>query len=239
MHVRLRRPSHATVVAYLALFVALSGSAVANRKLLIKGSDIKAHSITSRDLAKGAVTARALARNAVQSSALAPSTVTNLKALLDQIDGARIKDGTITASKLAPGSVTDDAVAPGTLTGDRLANGTVGRANLGADAVARIGGWQVIQAAGPDVALDLDGNTATCPAGTQVLGGGVTPSVEYPNPALNGFATILNTNPVLNADGSSGWTASLVWDSFPKSGWHAIVYALCGSTPTRTGTTAP
>src|SRR5436305_1728979 len=49
-----QRPRHATVVAYLALFVALGGSAVA-AKTAITGKQIKNGTITSADIKNGSI----------------------------------------------------------------------------------------------------------------------------------------------------------------------------------------
>ena len=49
MHAKLRRPSHATVVAYLALFVALGGSSYA-------AVTLKRNSVRTKHIARGAVT---------------------------------------------------------------------------------------------------------------------------------------------------------------------------------------
>src|SRR4029077_2177960 len=59
-----RRPSHATIVAYLALFVALGGSAYAATSLpagSVGATQIRAGAVTGVKLAKGSVTARAVA----------------------------------------------------------------------------------------------------------------------------------------------------------------------------------
>lgn len=256
MSKRLRRPSHATVVAYLALFVALGGTASANRHLLIGGHDIRAHSITSRDLARGSVTARAIRHGAVTApalrpgaittSALGPQVVANLEAQANQIDGSRIKDGTITAAKLAAGSVTGDAVAPGSLPGDRLVAGTVTNTQLASDVTAGVRGWQLVEDTSPTAKQNIMGGTATCPAGTQALGGGIRPGVISTDPALSAAQGdpefILDDGPSLNADGSSAWTGMMVWNggADPKgSGWNVTVYAVCGQTHPRTGLTAP
>ena len=52
----MKKPSHSTVVAYLALFVALGGSAYAVSK--IDSGDIKNHSIKGKDVASDALGAR-------------------------------------------------------------------------------------------------------------------------------------------------------------------------------------
>src|SRR5947207_12594683 len=53
---KLRRPSHATIVAYLALFVALGGSVYAATR--IDGRSIKPHSIPGNRLKPDSVTGR-------------------------------------------------------------------------------------------------------------------------------------------------------------------------------------
>jgi hypothetical protein len=54
----MKRPTHSTVVAYLAVFVALGGSAYAVSS--IDSSDIRNHSIEGQDIASDAVGARPL-----------------------------------------------------------------------------------------------------------------------------------------------------------------------------------
>ena len=57
-----RRPSHATIVAYLALFVALGGSAIAASGA-ITGKQIKNGTITAADIKKGSIKGVDLAKN--------------------------------------------------------------------------------------------------------------------------------------------------------------------------------
>jgi len=60
---RIRRPSHATVVAYLALFAALGGSAYA--VATITGKDIRNRSITRVDIKKNGLTGREILERAL------------------------------------------------------------------------------------------------------------------------------------------------------------------------------
>jgi hypothetical protein len=57
-----RRPSHATIVAYLALFIALGGSAFA-AKTVITGKQIKNGTITGADIKNGSIKGKDLAKN--------------------------------------------------------------------------------------------------------------------------------------------------------------------------------
>ena len=70
---RIRAPGHATVVAYLALFIALGGTAYAVNT--VRSEDIVDGQVRNADLAKGAVTSSKIARGAVGARQLAKVTV--------------------------------------------------------------------------------------------------------------------------------------------------------------------
>ena len=84
-------PRPATVLAMLALFVALGGSA--NAAGLIGSSKLKSGAVTTSKLANGAVTTAKLRAAAVTSAKIASGAV----------GGSQIAAGAITAAKLAPG----------------------------------------------------------------------------------------------------------------------------------------
>jgi hypothetical protein len=86
---KLRRPGHGTVVAYLALFIALGGSAYA-------ASHLGSKTVGTKQLKGGAVTAAKLKKNAV----------TRAKIKNGAVDGSKIKNGAVDGSKIADGSVT-------------------------------------------------------------------------------------------------------------------------------------
>jgi hypothetical protein len=77
----LRAPRHSTVVAYLALGVALSGSAYAANQLT--GRDVRDASLTGRDIAN--------------------STLTGMDVRRGSIGGVDIRDGSVTRRDLRPG----------------------------------------------------------------------------------------------------------------------------------------
>jgi hypothetical protein len=85
----LTRPSHTTVVAYLALFLALgAGTAFA---------------------------ANQLAKNSVGPKQLKKNAVTGAKIKKDAVTGAKVKDGSLLGSDLADGTITGPKVADGSL----------------------------------------------------------------------------------------------------------------------------
>ena len=110
---RLRRPGHATVVAYLALFIALSGTAMAVKKIGPSG------------LKKNAVTTKKIADEAVKTSKLKDGAVTE----------AKIKGNAVTGDKLAAGSVGTNKLKDDAVESAKLANGAVVEAKIGNDAV--------------------------------------------------------------------------------------------------------
>ena len=120
-----RRSSPAAVVSFLALFVALSGSALA----------IQAKSVRSKHIVDGQVRTADLGRGAVKTRALAP----------DAVAASKLASGAVTAPKLAPGSVASAHVANESLTGAHFAGNSIGAADLASGSVgaAQVGSGAV------------------------------------------------------------------------------------------------
>jgi hypothetical protein len=112
---RIWRPDHSTVVAYLALFVALCGTAAA-----VSGK------VRSRDIGKGAVTAPKIRNGAVIGSKIAPGAV----------GSTALADGAVIGSKIAPGAVGTPALAAGAVGSAQLAPGAVELVNLAQSSVS-------------------------------------------------------------------------------------------------------
>jgi hypothetical protein len=108
----LRRPSFATVIALLALFIALGGPAEAAKVIKrITSHDVKDHSLQVRDLSRKAVKTLQTPRDGtVIASKLAPSAVTS----------AAIADRTINAGDIATNSLTGTQIADGSLSAREL-----------------------------------------------------------------------------------------------------------------------
>jgi hypothetical protein len=123
-----RRPSLATVIALLALFVALGGPAQAARFIdgkLRKGSvgsaEVKDHSLTTRDL--GGKTVRRLRTprsNSVTEVAIANGAITPRKLAPGAVGTAALADRSVSSADLAVSSVTGTQIADGSLTGSDL-----------------------------------------------------------------------------------------------------------------------
>ena len=121
--VAFRRPGHTTVIAYLALFVALSGTALAAKK--IGPSQLQKNAVTTKKIANAAVTTTKIANDAVTSAKLDNGAVTEGKLANDAVTGDKLAAQSVGTNKLK-----DDAVESG-----KLANGAVVEAKIGNDAV--------------------------------------------------------------------------------------------------------
>jgi hypothetical protein len=112
---RLRRPSAPMLVALLALFVALGGPANAAR--LIKGSQIKRGTVTSKQLKDRSIKTRDLSNTAVRMLLSTPDNA---------ITALKLGENSVTSRALAPGSVLSVNVGDNSLTATDLATASVG-----------------------------------------------------------------------------------------------------------------
>jgi hypothetical protein len=110
-----KRPSFATVIALLALFIALGGPAEA-QKLLGRG-DVDSRVVKDRSLKT-----RDLSRRAVRQLRQTPN---------GSVTEAKIANRAVTPGKLAAGAVGTPAIAPGAVGGGQIADGSITAADLG------------------------------------------------------------------------------------------------------------
>jgi hypothetical protein len=118
-----RRPSLATCLALLALFVALGGPAQASRfvegKLRsgsVTSAQVKDHSLKTRDLSRKTVRdLRETPNGSITEVKIANGAVTNRKLAPGSVGTSAIADRSVGAADLAAGSVTGTQVADGSL----------------------------------------------------------------------------------------------------------------------------
>ena len=118
---RIARHLRAHVVGYLALFVALSGTAIA-----LPGK----HKVKSNDLAKHAVTGRALATGAVGNAKLRAGAVTSASIADASVVNADLGNAAVTTPKLIDEAVARSKIEAGSVNGGKLANGSVNSAKV-------------------------------------------------------------------------------------------------------------
>jgi hypothetical protein len=137
--VKLKRPSAPTILALLALFVALGGPAQAQRFIdgkLRKGSvtsrAVKDRTVQVRDISKRAVRQlQATRNNSITEAKLANGSVTPGKLAGNAVGTAAIADRSIGAVDLAPASVGASAVADGSISGAKIGDGSLGAQDIG------------------------------------------------------------------------------------------------------------
>jgi hypothetical protein len=150
------RPSHATVVAYLALFIALAtGSAVAAKK--IGSGQLKKNAVKTKKIANKAVTDKKLADAAVTSDKLADASVVSDKLAQDSVATGKIQRNAVTQGKLA-----DDSVGSAQLLADSIGTNKIRDAAVTPPKVANGLGLEKVAA----VVATASADPPNLPAGT-------------------------------------------------------------------------
>ncbi|HEX6229663.1 MAG TPA: hypothetical protein VFZ41_09425 [Solirubrobacterales bacterium] len=232
-----RHLSVANVLSCLALFVALSGAAVA--------AGVAKNSVKTRHLGKGAVTTPKLRNGAVKTPKLRNGAVTTPKLRNGAVVTTKLADGSVRAIDLGGGVVTTPKLKNGAVSELKLLNGAVTNSKLGANAVATgkiedgaITGAKLsptflaqlvknvsyaTKASTSDDEEDRKTITADCPAGKQVTGGGAAiVGLDADNVVLRESA------PVVDVEGKrTGWRATAWETAAEASPWSVEAYAIC------------
>lgn len=134
MKAKLRLPklTYSNVIASIALFVALSGVAVAAtlpknsvgpnqiKRGAVNTSKLKNQAVTSAKLGNKAVTAGKIGPNAITPGNIGNGAVTSAKIGNGAVIAASIKNGVVTTNKLQNGGVTTQKLADGSVTNAKL-----------------------------------------------------------------------------------------------------------------------
>jgi hypothetical protein len=142
---KLRRPNHTTIVAYLSFFLVVSGGAAFAASHLAKNSvgtqQIKKNAVTAAKIKNGAVTGNKIASNAVTASQIANESVTTGKIANNALTTGKIANDAVNTGKLANESVTTGKIANDAVTGAKVNEGSLHfTCNNPADATLILGG---------------------------------------------------------------------------------------------------
>jgi trimeric autotransporter adhesin len=169
---RIRRSlSFSNVVAVMALFFALGGSAYAVAAGKIDGSQIAASSIPGNRLEA----------KAVGTNQLKPSSIGNAQLKGNAVATKQLQSGAVTGGKIKAGSVGASQIQSGSITGTQVKSGSLGATQINQTTLTGISAANIhaVQYVTSTVAL-VSGSeigtstTATCPSGMKVIGGGAT-----------------------------------------------------------------
>ncbi|HXF31170.1 MAG TPA: hypothetical protein VN522_06585 [Solirubrobacterales bacterium] len=122
------RLTYANVIASLALFVALGGSAVA--------AGLAKNSVGPKQLKKGAVTAKAIRKQAVTSGKIAPKAVVAGKLGPNAVLPGNLGAGIIDTSKISASAVTAEKIKNNVVTTNKLNNNAVTSQKIAQNGVA-------------------------------------------------------------------------------------------------------
>lgn len=200
------RISPALVISCIALFVALTGSALAvgvgkntvRSPQIVDGTvrttDLRDNSVAAGKVAPDAIDTTEIAENGVESSDVAPETLTSADLGAASVTSSEVADQSLTANDLGPDSVGSSEIQAGAVRASEL--GTI----IAVSNVTTI-------KTGDNASVSVD-----CPAGTVVISGGNTAG-DY-RVALTGAQRTGN-----------GWIAHA--HSYAPANTSLTVYAYC------------
>jgi hypothetical protein len=161
------RPSPAMIISCVALFLALTGSALA--------VGIGKNSVRSAQIADGTVRTVDLRDASVSTPKIASDAVTGTQLAENSVSSPEVAQDSLTNQDLGAASVTSSEVADQSLTDADLGANSVGSSELQAGAV-RAGELGTIIQVSNSTTIKGNSNASvdvTCPAGTTVISGGV------------------------------------------------------------------
>ena len=227
--------SPSTVISCIALFVALSGAAYAATlgKNAVKTKNIANGAVTAKKLKNASVTGAKIANGALIGSKIANGAVGSSKLANASVRSNALGGGVVTTGKLKDLGVTEAKLASNAVTGPKISAGAVETGKLGKEAVtgekvaASLLGQlvrnvsYVTQTSASNADDDRD-VTATCPAGREVLGGGVRVNEN------KAAVVISESGPEVNGEGKrTAWFAS-AREVEPEAGnWSITAFAIC------------
>ena len=162
------RPSPALIVSCVALFLALTGSALA--------VGIAKNSVRSAQIVNGAVRTVDLRDDAVNAAKVAPDSIGSEEIAENAVESPEVAPEALTSQDLGAASVTSSEVADQSLTSDDLGPNSVGSSELQTASVRAAELGAILQSSN-STTIKGGANasvSATCPAGTTVISGGAS-----------------------------------------------------------------
>lgn len=221
-----RHLSVANVLSLTAIFIALAGSAYAATKLgpgqvkevnianqAVSNPKIKTQAVTSGKIKNGNINSVDLGKESVINSKIKKYAVTNIKLGNEAVWNRNLAKKAVTSAKLGAESVTNG----------KLGNEAVTAAKISSTTWHQIlkNTTYVTETSGPQ--SDTNHTTiALCPAGKEVLGGGVRVT------GANSKVVPTESAPEFNASGARiGWSASARELEAESGSWTLLAYAVC------------
>jgi hypothetical protein len=221
-----RHLSVANVLSLIAIFVALSATAVAATKIgpgQVKAVNIANQAVTNSKIKTQAVTSGKIKNLGIVAGDLAANSVLNSKIASKAVTNAKLGNEAVTETKLGKKAVTETKLAAEAVTTGKIRNEAISSAKLSATFYKQLlkNTTYVTATSGPQSETNKT-VLANCPAGKEAIGGGVRIT------GANTNVVPTESAPEFNAAGArTGWSASgreLVAE--PLS-WTILSYAVC------------
>lgn len=193
------RPSPALILSCVALFMALTGSALA--------VGLAKNSVRSAQIVDGTVRTVDLTDAAVTTPKIAPAAVDQTKIAPEAVGATQIAANAVSSGKVADQSLTSDDLGPNSVGSSELQAGAVRATELGT-IIQATNSSPVANGANVSVA-------AICPEGTVVISGGAQPA----NFGVELTSTLRQGN---------GWLVQARNNSGTASSLTAFAYCLTG-----------
>jgi hypothetical protein len=181
------RPSPALVIACLALFAALSGSAMAAKFAVrsaqivdgtVRTVDLRDSAVSSPKIADATVTATDLGTDSVGTDEIAKDAVKSDEIADNAVASAEVAPDSLTAGDLAANSVGSSEVADESLTQNDLGVNSVNELEVGANAISADELTTVTVRTNSTTINngDTGGVSVSCNGGEQIISGGGQPT---------------------------------------------------------------
>ena len=174
---RIRRHLQSNAVGYVAVFIALSGTAIAlPGKDTVKRNDIARRAVIGKTIAPGAVKRAKIQNGAVQTNKLGDGAITTPKLAAGSVTGPAIANGAVSSQQVADASLLGDDFAPGQISDAFLFDDVTGPQTF---TIQRPGRVYVV------ATVAVLCQTASCNAGYAVeIDGTIVPGAEVVIPSL-------------------------------------------------------
>lgn len=219
-----------TVIACIALFVALGGAAVAATAMLPKKSVKTRHigngAVTTAKLRNGAVTTFKLRNGAVIGTKIAPETIGSGNLANGSVRSGQLGGGVVTEQKLKNGAVAENKLGASSVATGKLQDGAVTPAKVSASLLAQlVRNVSYVTDTSASDSVSPKTATANCPAGKVAIAGGAKLTLG----AAIGVALGESAPTPPDSQGRrTGWTAGAheVVGAEAES-WSVEAYAVC------------
>jgi hypothetical protein len=221
-----RHLSVANVLSCIALFVALSATAVAATKLApgqVKAVNIASQAVTNSKLKNLSVTSSKIANGTIVTGKLKNGAVTSGKLGNGAVTSGKLGTGAVTAKKLAKNSVTTNAIGIEQVTAGKIGAESISAAKLSASFYAQlVRNVTYTSVISVEDSEETKTATATCPAGKQAIAGGARLGGELKAVAVTG------SSPFSTGALRTGWSAfAHETGTGQTENWSIEAFAVC------------